>query len=78
MAFPGKTVCPIYEQPRQAIEFLFGSGVFSIATALDRFPPHAQDRSLYKQNATNRTDVNDRHRPDCVSMHLYQLRRSTV
>jgi len=43
MAFPGKTVCPIYEQPRQAIEFLFGSGVFSIATALDSFPACEQD-----------------------------------
>jgi hypothetical protein len=56
MAFPGKTVCPIYEQPRQAIEFLFGSGVFSIATALDRFPPHAQDRSYTnKMRRTART-----------------------
>jgi hypothetical protein len=29
-------------------------------------------------NCPNRTDVNYRHRPDCVTVHLRQLRRSTV
>jgi hypothetical protein len=42
---PGETVCPIYEQSRQAIEFLCGSGLFSIATVLDRFRRRAQDHS---------------------------------
>jgi hypothetical protein len=77
LAFPSQSVCPIYEQQHWAIEFLFGSGPFSVATTLDRFSAGAQDRS-YTNKMPERLDVNDRYRPDGVTVHFDPLRRSTV
>jgi hypothetical protein len=52
LPFRSETICPIYEQPRQAIEFLFGSGPFQLRQRLTGF---RQARKIVRIQTNART-----------------------